>query len=209
MLVAVVLKEKNRGGKCMNQKMKMVFVNGGWMKKYKGVTRLDPIHGGGKYVKKNKFGGEILNFLAHKGYYYGGGCKPRIKRLGASPEDNHTEDILLIWGAKEPDLGGTYIVGWYEKATIYREHQSPPKNSKRKRGGWNGKFFAKTKVKNGLLLPEDKREFEIPRGRGWMGQRNLFYADKIEEGFFGGKSKHQKFREKVLAYINKIKSQRK
>ncbi|WP_427339599.1 DUF3883 domain-containing protein [Caloranaerobacter sp. DY30410] len=173
---------------------KMIFLNIGWMKNYKGIFQ-DEIKGGGAFVEKHGYGHEIFNFLPFKGYVYGyvqAKDSININRLGALDNDECIEDVLVIWVSKHPS-GGTYIVGWYNNATVYRWWQSPPKNSNRVYNDEEFGYFVKAKEEDAVLLSIDERVFKIPRGKGGMGQSNVWYADKDE---------HQHLRKEVLNYIS-------
>ncbi len=49
---------------------KIIFLNTGWMHKYKGLGS-DKISGGGKHVDKTGWGGEMFNFLPQNNKYFG------------------------------------------------------------------------------------------------------------------------------------------
>ncbi len=172
---------------------KMIFLNIGWMKDYKGISN-DRIQGGGSFIEENGYGHEIFNYLPHNGYVYGyvqAKDSININRLGASSNEDFIEDILVVWVSKHPD-GGVYIVGWYNNATVYRTHQYPPRNSNRVYNGERFGYFIKAKEKDAVLLNIDERVFRVPRGKGGMGQSNVWYADKPQ---------HKQFREDALEYI--------
>lgn len=185
----------------------MIFLNTAWMKHYRGITSDDrPMHGG-EYVNENESGSEILNFLPFNGDLYGyvqpprgGGSNPRgvikIERLGAGWLDDNISGILVVWVARSDALGSV-IVGWYKDATVYRAVQAPPASSNRLYEGDEIEYYVKTKEKNGILLPVKERIFQIPRGRGWMGQANTWYADQEDNRIF---------RSKVANYIDEYSS---
>ncbi|HUV89035.1 MAG TPA: DUF3883 domain-containing protein [Anaerolineae bacterium] len=160
----------------------MIFLNVGWMQKYRGLIGTgDTITSGGAYVQEHSYGHEIFNFKPHDGYMYGyvqveGSIA--LERLDASKGDNSIGGVLAIWVARDPQ-GGTFIVGWYDNATVYRDSQYPPQGSERE---YNGeKLFYKVKAKENdcRLLPVDERVFSIPRGvKGGMGRANVWYADQ-------------------------------
>jgi len=168
---------KRRGDIFVN---KVIFFNIGWMRKYQGITDYDQIKGGGRNARKH----EIFNFLNCDGYCYGYvqpsnySYKIKIDRIGASIKVDSLENVLVVWTARNPDKGGVYIVGWYENATVYRDYQE---NIDRKRiyKGETFGFFAKAKIKDCHLLPIIERTKRVPRGKGGMGQSNVWFADKI------------------------------
>lgn len=133
---------------------KMIFLNVGWMKNYKGLKN-DSLKHGGKNPEKLGYGGEIFNFLPYKGYMFGYVQPPKdlinFERLGASEQDDLITKVLAIWTAKSPNRG-TVIVGWFKNATVYREWQPPPKNSKRTYKREQMGYYIKAKEKNCNLL---------------------------------------------------------
>lgn len=168
----------------------IVFLNIGWMESYKG-RKDDQIRGGGAYVDKFGRGWEILNFLPQRGYYHGF-CQAlsskTVDMLGGSEEDDSIKDVFVVWVAKNPSEGGRYIIGWYKNATIYRE-----RTERKYEGKWIG-WSVEAKVKDSKLLDMNERVFRIKTGKGWFGQRNIWYADK---------PRHESFKKEVLNFINK------
>ena len=120
----------------------------------------------------------------------------KIERIGATSEDNFINNVLAVWVSKSPS-GGVYIVGWYKNATIYKKIQSPSSKTNRKYEGEIFGYYVKAKQSNCTLLPLDNRTFQVPRGKGGMGQSNVWYADKKE---------HVDFKNKVFDYIKSGKS---
>jgi len=155
----------------------MIFFNVGWMDKYDGLAK---IRGGGAYVKKHGFGHERLNFKPYDGFVYGfvqvkAGI--HIERLGAGKADSSIDDVLVVWTANDPN-SGTYIVGWYDHATVYRIWQAPPDGSNRIHKGEPLGYYAKAKQENCKRLPFDERNFPLPRRqKGGFGQANVWFAD--------------------------------
>lgn len=171
---------------------KILFCNTGWMDFYKGLTN-DTIVGGGKYVDSMGWGGEMLNFKSFDNSFYGY-VQPKIDRkynnpstiklekLGASETDESLSGVTVVWTATDPDNGGTYIIGWYKNATVYRHYQDPPRNSKRKYKNNSLGYFISAKNKDGKLLMKDERIVQVQRQKkNWMGQSNVWYADNNPE----------------------------
>lgn len=168
---------------------KLIFCNTGWMDFYRGLTG-DTIVGGGKHVDTMGWGGEMLNFRSFDNHLYGY-VQPNIDRkfnnpstiklekLGALKTDESLSGVTVVWTATDPDNGGTYIVGWYKNATVYRYYQQPPKKSKRKyKNNFLG-FFVAVEDKNAKCLTKDERIVQVQRKKkNWMGQSNVWYADK-------------------------------
>lgn len=168
---------------------KMVFLNTGWMDFYSGIIG-DPITGGGKHVDNEGWGGEMFNFRPFKNRLYGY-VQPKIdkkyqnpstiklEKIGGLKTDEKLNNVTVVWTASNPNNGGTYIVGWYKNATVYRYQQSSPKNSKRKYKKIPLNFYATAKSEDATLLHVDERVVKIRRQeKKWMGQSNVWYADK-------------------------------
>ena len=182
----------------------MIFLRIGWMNRYQGQTGSDQIRGGGAFVEQHGFGHEIFNFQPSEGRVYGyvqppgsGYNQPHgpaigIHRLGAGDADEFMSGVLVIWVATSPQ-GGSYIVGWYANATVYRNWQPPPANANRRYGGVDFGYYVTALSDDAVLLPPDERLFEVPRGEGGMGQSNVWYADSPEH--------HQQIREDVLRLV--------
>jgi len=160
--------------------VKTIFFNTGWMRFYKGLTEEDNIKGGGSHVDKHGEGGEIYNFQDRGGITYGYVQPARgiinIDRLGAGPNDDHIENVLVIWIAKNPNGNGSRIVGWHRNAIVYREVQAKQFRISGKQTSLP--YFVKTDTRNCHLLDVDERVFEVPRKtKGGLGQSNVWYAD--------------------------------
>lgn len=185
---------------------RILFANIGWMIHYQGNTITDKIIGGGSYIDEDKH--EAYNFQNLKGYCYGfvhpvAAGFINLNRIDKSIPSNcdYLDDVLVIWTAKNPEFGGTYIVGWYKNAKVYRTWQNIS-NSRRNNYCYN----IKAKFQDCYLLSTDDRTFEIPRAnsgenKGFMGQSNVWYADRELDKILN-------FRENVLKYISYIKRNR-
>lgn len=146
-------------------------------------------------------GHEIYNFKSFQGYMYGySGTRIKngihgtknIKNLGALKNQISVEGILIIWVSTNPS-GGSYIIGWYKNATLFKEYQQPPMNSLRYYNNEPIGYYAKARENDCVLLSLDNRVFKIPRHtKGGFGQSNSWYAsDPIIKPFV----------EKVLKYV--------
>jgi hypothetical protein len=160
---------------------RILFFNTAWMDRYQGNSN-DKMQGGGKHIEKYGWGGEMFNFMPSGNNMYGYvqvGGKINLNRLGAKSSDDKVEDITIIWVAKEPFSGGNYIVGWYKNATVYRNVQRSTRNFNK---NWEaqelGYYFVEANVTDTKLLTRDERTVQVPRGKGAMGQRNIWYAEK-------------------------------
>lgn len=162
---------------------KVLFFNTAWMERYQGKTN-DNMEGGGKHIEMYGWGGEMFNFKPSQGKMYGYvqvSGRININRLGAKKSDDKIDGVTVIWVAREPFTGGSYIVGWYRNATVYRNEQDSKKSLNRKWRNHNLGYFATAKKSDTTLLSRDERTVSVPRGKGGMGQRNIWYADNNKE----------------------------
>jgi hypothetical protein len=188
---------------------KMIFFNIGWMNYYRGNTDEDPIKKGGQYVDENGHGYEIWNFLPFNGRMYGyvqpvgkGDYFSRsidIDKLGA-PKQNSVDNVLSVWLASHPEKGGTWVIGWYENSTVYRIYQEAPIDSNRNFGdSKNFGYWVTAKEEDCVCLPVDERALQAPRGKGGIGQSNVWYAQRQEKITI-------EFREKVEKLISQYRA---
>lgn len=162
------------------------------MDRYEGNFN-DKMQGGGKHIEKYGWGGEMFNFKPSKNKMYGYvrvGGRINLNRLGAKTSDDKIKDVTIIWVAKRPFSGGNYIVGWYENATVYRNAQVSKNSLYRNWNEHNLGYFVKAKKSDTKLLSRDERTIRVPRGKGAMGQSNIWYADN-----------NPKYVEKVFEYV--------
>jgi hypothetical protein len=171
---------------------RLLFCNIGWMKHYCGADSTDLIKGGGSYVQKTGTGGEMHNFLPYNGHYYGyvqtvQGGSIRIERLGAALGVTELHSVTVVWTARHPSTGGTCIVGWYRHATVHREYKELPHLPRRSTWNWQGRevgYYITAAAEHSMLLPPDARTLAVPRGKGGIGQSNVWYADSEEASVF-------------------------
>jgi 5-methylcytosine-specific restriction protein A len=171
---------------------KLVFFNVAWMEHYDGVMNSDKPVGGGSYIDENGGGDEIFNF-----HHCGDGCvygfvEPmykkekqntiHIERLGASKSDDHVDDVTVVWTAKRFQ-GGTYIVGWYLHATVFRR-TSRDSSLGREHQGKSLTYNVKAKNEDAILLSGGERTLSVPRGKGYFGRSNIWFADSPESQDF-------------------------
>ena len=173
----------------------LIFFNVTWMHSYRGL-RGDFASGGGKHIDDYGWGGEVFNFKPHRGHVYGYvqpmGGTIKLEKLGASEFDNSISGITIVWTAKNPHHGGTFIIGWYKDATLFRNEQPSRPTMQRGIGGGEVGFFCKARVENVTLLAPDARVINVERQKkGWMGQSNVWYADQ-----------QPKFKKLVLKYVD-------
>ena len=93
-------------------------------------------------------------------------------------------------------------MGWYKEATVFRFCQHFPDGLNRTVGEDDFGFYAKAKEQNCILLPVRERTLQAPRatavenrGKGGIGQANVWYADS-------SKLNDNRFVEDVKQFIN-------
>lgn len=154
----------------------VVFCNIAWMNRYIGITDTDQPRNGGSWVKENNDAMESLNFAAYKNMCYGyvehRGYDLNLERLDKTAiKADVLDDVTVVWVATSEE--GSRIVGWYEKAQMYRHPQELDDGSC---------YYFSASADNAYRIPVTKRTFPVPRatkegkGRG-MGQSNVWYAD--------------------------------
>jgi hypothetical protein len=160
---------------------RIIFCNIGWMSWYKGLAKQpDKIIGGGSYVRKNGFGGEVCNFLPcddSNVYGHVESIQGKIDRqicienLGGLPKVDSLSGVTLVWMATHPTEGGRRVVGWYQNATIfrYRQHFDYFPSGQHKKDEI-GSFRVHALAKNSCILNVDERILSMPKGKGWLGQ---------------------------------------
>ncbi|MBD5178409.1 MAG: DUF3883 domain-containing protein [Bacteroidales bacterium] len=158
-------------------KPKILFANIGWMVNYNGQHQSDQILGGGSYSDADKH--EVFNFQDLNGKCYGYVQAKydtiNLSRIDSSVEDwmQKVEDVLVIWFATNPVVGGSWVVGWYKHATVFREYQKSNATQRDRYG-----YYMLAKSTDCTLLPVDDRVKQIPRQvKNYPGRSNIWYAD--------------------------------
>lgn len=175
---------------------RILFANIGWMISYRGQSISDKISGGGSYSDVDKH--EAFNFQDLNGKCYGylqpaGDCIDLQRIDSQLPHDEESlEDVTVIWFATNPVVGGSWIVGWYKHATVFRECQ---KSKASQRNGYG--YYVIADLCDCTLLPVDDRVMQIPRQiKHYPGRSNIWYADAKEI---------EPFKAEILNYINAYK----
>ncbi|TOA43728.1 HNH endonuclease, partial [Vibrio parahaemolyticus] len=100
--------------------MKMIICNVAWMKHYDGINDSDYPINGGKYIDKNGYGHEVLNFQKNGKYCYGyvqaNNLTINISRIEPNAGD-YIDDVLVVWRSRSNR--GSVVIGWYENARVY------------------------------------------------------------------------------------------
>lgn len=171
----------------------IIFFNTAWMERYEGLVDNDKrIYGGGSFIEKNGYGVEIYYFKKIRRKVYGfaqSNGDINIQKLGADKQDDHISGVLIIFTAK------SRVVGWYKDAILYKTYQDTELQERKFKDGYMG-YYAVADVKNIRLLSIDERNIfpKVPRGKGGMGQSNIWYADS---------GKGIDYKNNILKYIKK------
>lgn len=164
----------------------LLFCNIGWMRSYQGQTSDDKIIGGGRYVQVQERGHEVCNFVAARGRVFGHvqpvGAQIKIERLGASPQADELSGVDVVWTAHRPG-GDTVIVGWYLDATVYRYAQDLTSPTALHRNNGIDSYRVEARASNATLLSHEQRTEVVPRGKGGLGQSNVWYAEEAPASF--------------------------
>lgn len=178
------------------QRERILFANIGWMISYRGQSISDKISGGGSYSDVDKH--EAFNFKDLNGKCYGylqpaSDCID-LQRIDSSlqHDEESLDDVTVVWFATNPVVGGSWIVGWYKHATVFRECQ---KSKASQRNGYG--YYTMADLCDCTLLPVDERVMQIPRQiKNYPGRSNIWYADA--KGI-------EPFKAEILDYINAYK----
>lgn len=169
------------------------------MDSYAGLQhKHDPIIGGGAHNQEQGWGGEIFNFKPYRGHCYGyvrttHGGTIKLEKLGATKAARELDNVTVIWTALRPKAegGGTYVVGWYKNATVFRSERSRPKHARHLWEDSAINCYAVAAAADVVLLPPDERLLVVPRSKpNSMGRSHVWYAET-----------NQDFVQQVVAYI--------
>lgn len=179
---------------------RILFANIGWMISYNGQSSKDKISGGGSYSDIDKH--EAFNFQDLNGKCYGyiqpSGDRIDLQRIDSnvSQNEDYLDDITVVWFATNPVIGGSWIVGWYKHATVFRDCQ---KSNAPQRNGYG--YYVMADMGDCTLLSVDERVMQIPRQiKNYPGRSNIWYADAKEI---------ELFKADIIKYINSFKSKQK
>lgn len=185
----------------------VLFARVGWMRWYRGPQAGDdkPV-GGGKY-NKDFLGHETYNFLPLHGKVLGY-FQPRLQpaelqdknpsnvaleRIQAGFTGESLANVLTVFFATDPERGGQRIVGWFRSSTVYRYAQDSSLEARRRFS-----YYVKAAEGNDVLVPEERREFVLPGGKGGVGTANVCYVLETD----GEPKRESKWIGEALDYIS-------
>lgn len=164
------------------------------MERYQGDDDDIPL-GGGSFVEENETGHEIYNFqprclkgeaqVRYYGCFYLENYKDlNLKKIGELSKNSVPTDVTVVFYAKDPRVGGKFIVGFYTNATVYSQMQEAEDLD-----GELINFHFVAELENCRLLPNDRRKFKVPN----EGRSNIWY---------GGEN-NDTYRQLVLQFLRK------
>lgn len=161
---------------------RILFARVGYMKYYAGPQKGDekPKHGGS--YNTDQIGHEVYNFKLASNRVYGyfqpylrrETDKPitlNLGRIEQSARDADSLDDVLVVFVSRSDTEGQVVVGWYDKATVYREYQESTREMQRE----HYSYLIEAESKRAVLLPEKYRTHSIPKGAGAFGRASVVY----------------------------------
>ena len=167
--------------------MSVIFFNVFYMQHYNGSE--EGLEGGFNFDSVDANGdivaGEIFNFRAYDGWYYGYAPYSSVKLERVAPNETIQKDeqgnrylsgVTVIFMATYPG-DATRVVGWYENAILYEKRQEDGPN---RMSDNLGLYLAKARA--AVCLPEEDRVITVQRaaeyglGQGY-GQCPVWYAD--------------------------------
>ena len=153
----------------------VLFLHIGWALTYDGDPD-DLPQGKFGYIKDgNEDMGEALNFKPFRGtcYGYAPHHKMDLTRLGAAPDAEEIDGILIIWTATNPDGSGRFVVGWYKDALVFSATREVRPNAER------AGVIARARSSDCQVVSKDERTFSIPyQKKGWPGTASAFFASE-------------------------------
>jgi hypothetical protein len=113
--------------------------------------------------------------------------------MAGATADKELAGVLAVFVATDPKGGGQRIVGWFRDATVYRPERT---SDDTRRSSFS--YYLMTPAANAVLVPEEKRWFVIPHGKGAFGQANVCYPLEAD----GQAKSDARWMENALEYID-------
>ena len=185
--------------------MRILFCNIAYQKYYQGPVEGEiPLENGGSYVKENRDGAEIFNFMSYElsqngvpmdGRYCLGFAMvqntsssmesqlhiEKIEGCAGAAKEPYVDDVLVVYCATHPTYKFTTVVGWYKHARVFRYQQGIVFGEGN--DDWQS-YNAMAKAEDCVLLPislrSRKTEWQVPRRNKGMafgfGRSNIWFA---------------------------------
>lgn len=197
------------------KRKRVLFCNIAWMDYYKGIVKgIDEPKSSHGYVKETGDAHEKYNFDAvymdeESDYMQGEYCLgfvetkstnrktrnqmhiEKIKGCELLKNEDEAEDVLVIFCAQYPYTlkRETYVVGWYNHATVYRWYKIKEFDGEIEGEIYNQSYNVIAKKEDCVLLPSSIRRksniWSVPRTQNkisyGLGQSDVWYAKDIDE----------------------------
>jgi hypothetical protein len=162
--------------------VRVLFARISWMTFYTGSPDDIP-HGQMAYVVERRGPvAERFNFRVVGKSVYGyvtqtRGTPYRLGRIDSAARDaEYLDGVLVVFVAARPREfgGGQFVVGWYRRTRLYRGYRNVPRLASRQ----GSPYCCEAAARDAFLLPTRRRTWQIPTGRGGMGQTKIRYFDR-------------------------------
>ncbi len=154
--------------------VRILIVRVGWLDYYDDRRDETGPLAGGAY-NTDEVGSEANNFRVlgdGRCYGYARAAWERafnLRRVDPKAAGDSLDDCLVISVARAYGRGPQVVVGWHATATIHAEYLDRPNHA-------YGVYNFSAAHHDCVLLPPDLRTWEVPKGRGALGQSNVFYT---------------------------------
>ncbi len=99
-----------------------------------------------------------------------------LRKLGARGSTELVNGVTVVWIARSPRNGITYVAGWYRNATVHRDsnHYKVPRST-----GEVIEYQIEAPLGTAKLLAPDQRVLEVPTAKvkGNLGQSPVWYGN--------------------------------
>lgn len=184
----------------------MIVCRVAYMSMYNGISNEDQPANGGAYVEETGDAEEKYNFSNIDGKCYGfvetkhnkngENNKLIIDNIDKSYKDEEiAKNVRVVFVALNPKTRKTVVVGWYDKADVYRTRQYLDVHGK------EHQYNIVCDFENANLIEDGRRTFEIPNAARegnefGMGQSNVWYIQN--------NAKAKDFEKELVNYLNNV-----
>lgn len=169
----------------------LLFCRITWMTHYQGITEADKPRSFHRHVQETGEAYEQFTFQPVNGTYYAylphytrglEAAALHLERLGAAPDAEYLDGVMVLLCAKNPNTNGVYIVGWFRNARVWRHNQQIKGRLPKRREGHK---YYRIESQEAHLLPELERTVEVPFGRsalyyGGTGKEQAALLRRVE-----------------------------
>jgi hypothetical protein len=117
----------------------------------------------------------------------------KLERIEPGFTGGRLKNVLVVFVARHPKLGGQRVVGWFRKAIVYRHSQKSTAKARNRIS-----YFVETSAGSEVLVPEARRSFVVPGGKHAFGQANVCYVLNSD----GSPKNYAEWIESALEYVS-------